>query len=130
MKNGKGFRILSICDDDDIRFSRELVLKQEGYEVESMAGSKLLESCSVRSFHIAVLCHSLGVARAAAIADHLRRANPGILLLRVHAIRSCPDCFYDMECEVLPGPDALLQAISGLCSRLSIPDRVVHRKLA
>lgn len=63
--NGRGIRILSIADDDGIRFSRELVLRQEGYEVESVTSNARFDSPWVRTFPIAVLCHSVDSNRAA-----------------------------------------------------------------
>lgn len=130
MSPGKGIRILSICDDDGIRFSRDLVLKHEGYEVESVPSSEKLEAAWLRCFHIAVLCHSLSPHRAAEIALILRRCNPDIGILRVHAIRSAMDHFYDVDCEVLPGPGQLLSAIHTLAVRDHAPQRVEERKRA
>lgn len=117
MNPGKAVRVLSICDDDGIRFSRDLVLKHEGYEVESVPSNVKLDPSWVCSFHIAVLCHSLSPARACEIAMALRLSNPAIRILRVHAIRSAADHFYDVDCEVLPGPGQLLSAMHTLADR-------------
>lgn len=130
MSPGKGTRILSICDDDGIRFSRDLVLKHEGYEVESVTSNEKLDLTRIRCFHIAVLCHSLAPDRAAEIAIYLRRCNPDIGILRVHAIRSALDHYYDVDCEVLPGPGQLLSAIHTLALRDHAPHRAEERKLA
>lgn len=121
MSPRKGVRILSICDDEGIRFSRELVLKQEGYQVESMTSHDPIDPARTRSFHIAVLCHSLSADRAAQIAEALRQANPNICVVRVHAIRSGVDHRYDADCEVLPGPGQLLDGIKTLCARFERP---------
>jgi hypothetical protein len=126
----KAIRVLSICDDDGIRFSRGLVLKHEGYEVESMPSNEKLDPVWVRSFHVAVLCHSLAPSRAAQIAMTLRRCNPDIGILRVHAIRSATDHFYDVDCEVLPGPGQLLDAIHTLAARAQAPAIYEERKRA
>lgn len=130
MSPGKGIRILSICDDDGIRFSRELVLRQEGYEVESVTSNLALDIPRVRSFHIAILCHSLTAYRAAQISDMLRRYNPSIQLARIHAIRSRTDHCYDADCEVLPGPGAMLEAIRDLVARVTPPNTEPQRKRA
>lgn len=130
MSNGKGIRLLSICDDDGIRFSRDLVLRHEGYEVESVPSNEKLDAARIRSFQIAVLCHSLSPHRAAEIAFMLRRCNPGIGILRVHAIRSVVDHVYDVDCEVLPGPGQLLDAIGILATRFERPRQEAERKSA
>lgn len=128
--SGKGIRLLSICDDEGIRFSRDLVLRHEGYEVDSVPSSEKLDSARIRSFHIAVLCHSLSPNRAAEIAFTLRRCNPDIGILRVHAIRSATDHFYDVDCEVLPGPGQLLDAVRTLALRFEVVQHEEERKRA
>ncbi len=128
--NGKGIRILSIGEDEGIRFSRELVLRQEGYEVESVASNARLESAWVRTFPIAILCHSVDPSRAAEIAEKLRERNSSIAVVRVHAIRSRRDFFYDVDCEVLPGPDQLLDAIRTLVARIDSDAELQGRKRA
>ncbi len=131
MKAPKGIRILSICDDEGIRFSRELVLRQEGYAVESLASTEPLDPNRARSCQLAILCHSLSPDCAARITAFLRELNPLILVVRVHAIRSTLDPYYDADCEVLPGPGQLLQGIQLLCARLEQPaESAAQRKRA
>jgi DNA-binding response OmpR family regulator len=130
MSPAKGIRILSICDDEGIRFSRELVLKQEGYEVESVRSDEDVDDSRIKSFHIAVLCHSLSPEDAARMTIQLREANSTISVLRVHAIRSMETRFYDVDCEVLPGPGQLLSGIQVLCTRLKSQPEQGQRKLA
>jgi DNA-binding response OmpR family regulator len=115
--NGKGTLILSVADDDGIRFSRELVLRQEGYEVESVASGARFDGTWVRRFPIAILCHSVDSNLAAQIAETLRERNPSIAIVRMHAIRSREELFYDVDCEALPGPEQLLSALQALASR-------------
>lgn len=117
MNPGKRIRVLSICDDEGIRYSRELVLRHEGYDAESVASNEPLDPAQIRSFQIAILCHSLSPSRAAQIAIALRLYNPEIGVLRVHALRSNVDHVYDVDCEVLPGPGQLLEAIKTLATR-------------
>jgi len=114
MSSRKSIRILSICDDDGIRISRELVLRQEGYEVESITSSVTWDPRLAGCFHIAILCHTLPPAEAAQWATLLRQGNPGVRVLRVHSIRSRSEGLYDVDCEVLSGPAALLAAIQTL----------------
>lgn len=128
--NGRGIRILSIADDDGIRFSRELVLRQEGYEVESVTSNARFDSPWVRTFPIAVLCHSVDSNRAAEIAEALRQRNPSIAVVRIHAIRSIRDFYYDVDCEALPGPDQLLHALENLVTRINSGRETQARKRA
>lgn len=126
--NGRGIRILSIADDDGIRFSRELVLRQEGYEVESVTSNARFDSPWVRTFPIAVLCHSVDSNRAAEIAEALRQRNPSIAVVRIHAIRSIRDFYYDVDCEALPGPISSCTP-SKILSRASTPEGK-HRRVS
>lgn len=114
MSSRKGVRILSICDDDGIRISRELVLRQEGYEVESITSSVTWDPRLADCFHIAILCHTLLSVEAAQWAILLRKGNPHLRILRVCCIRSRSEGLYDVDCEVLSGPVALLAAIQTL----------------
>lgn len=126
----KGIRILCIGDDEGIRFSRELVLRQEGYEVESATSDARFDSPWVRSFPIVVLCHSLDSNSAAKVAEKLRQRNPAIAVVRIHSIRSIQEQFYDVDCEVLPGPDQLLSVIQSVAMRLAPRDQPQVRNRA
>lgn len=118
MGPGRRIRVLSVCDDEGIRRSREMVLKFEAYDVESVPSTEKLEPEQLRSFHIAVLCHSIPPSRAAELASCFRSANPDIRVVRVHAIRSHVDHVYDVDCEVFPGPGQLLSGIRTLAARI------------
>ena len=130
MSRRKGVRILSICDDDGIRFSRELVLMQEGYEVSSVPSYACLSPDCMRSFHIAVLCHTVDAERAARLAEMLRWYNPSIGVLRVHSIRPPSKSFYDLDCEALPSPEELISGIRSLCAKLAEPRHQQGRRHA
>lgn len=114
--NGKAIRILSIADDEGTRFSRELVLRQKGYEVESVKSNARFDGPWVRSFLIAILCQSIDSSRAKAITELLRQRNPSIAVVRIHSIRCCRDFYYDVDCEALPGPEQLLDALHSLAA--------------
>lgn len=113
--NGNPICVLSICDDDGIRYSREMVLESEGYAVQSAASNALLDVANVRCFDIAIICHSVADDQAERLAEKLRRYHPSIRVLRVQAMRSLKDHYYDVDCEALPGPISLLNALKTLC---------------
>jgi hypothetical protein len=130
MSSRKSVRILSICDDEGIRISRELVLRQEGYEVESITSSTVWDPRLAVCFHVAVLCHTLAPSEAANWAMLLRQENPGIRVLRVYCIRSRSENLYDVDCEVLSGPAALLAAIQTLLPTQAPPAAIHERRHA
>ncbi len=117
MNENQPIKILSICDDDGLRYSRQLVLESVGYAVESMTSASPLDAAKLNAIEIAILCHSVDANHAAHLADELRRLNPGIRVLRVHAIQSKHERLYDVDCEVLPDPVPLLDAIESLRAR-------------
>lgn len=117
MNDGQPVRVLSICDDESLRYSRQLVLESEGYAVESITSRELLESADLKAFEIAILCHSVDAQHAARLADQLRHTYAGIRVLRVHAIQGWHDHRYDVDCEVLPDPVPLLHALKSLCEK-------------
>ncbi len=114
MSENHTIRILSICDDEALRYSRQLLLESVGYAVESITSDAPLDAAEMKSFEIAVLCHSVDASHAAKWANKLRRMNASIRVLRVHAIQGAQDHFSDVDCEVLPDPVPLLNAIESL----------------
>jgi CheY-like chemotaxis protein len=117
MNDNQSTKILSICDDEALRYSRQLVLESVGYEVESIPSDAPLDAVQPKGFEIAILCHSVDGIHAARLANELRRMNPNILVLRVHAIQGKQERLYDVDCEVLPDPVPLLNAIKSLRAR-------------
>ncbi|HWG21797.1 MAG TPA: hypothetical protein VG225_14795 [Terracidiphilus sp.] len=107
-------RILAISDYEGLRFSRELLLREQGYYVESMNSRELLEISKVRTFDVAILCQSVDPARAVRLAEILHRYRPGIGVLRVAPVHSASHSSFDIELEGFAGPEALLQAVSEL----------------
>jgi len=113
-------RVLSISDDGSVRSSRELILRKDGYEIVSVSSDDVLGVSEIRSFDVAVMCYSIKQDRAMAIVDRLRRYNPAIRVLRVNPRIYTLDPFYDVDSEVLAGPDALLKAVKALLDRNSL----------
>ncbi len=105
-------RILAISDYEGLRTSREQVLRQEGFQVESVTSQTLMGIAWVRSFDIAIFCQSVERVRAVRLADLLRRYNSKIVLLRItpQAIHESGSWF-DFEMEAFAGPCGLLSAI-------------------
>jgi DNA-binding response OmpR family regulator len=114
-------RILSISDDAMVRSTRELVLRRDGYEIVSIGSNELLSVPVIRSFDVAVLCHSVPPERAMGVIDRLRRYKPEIRVLRVNARAPRVEPCYDVDSEVLAGPAALLHAVKELLDRNAGP---------
>jgi hypothetical protein len=105
-------RILSICDDDAIRFSRELTLLAAGYEdVEWLPSNACLDAAHIRSLDVAILCQSVDWRRAARLAIAFRRLNPSLRILRVNTLRSEMESWLQVDCEVITGPGMLVEVL-------------------
>ncbi len=104
-------RILSVCDDEGLLFSRQLLFENHGYLTESAMSSSLLGMRLVRSVDCAVICHSIEAEQAVRLAERLRRYNSRIRILRIQ-FAACRDDFrFDLTCDSLAGPQALLTTI-------------------
>src|SRR3954449_1061066 len=101
MSHCSNIRVLSISDDGAVRSSRELILRRDGYEIVSLSSDDLLGVSEIRSFDVALMCHSVKQDRAMAIVDRLRRYNPAIRVLRVNPRSYKIDPFYDVDSDVL-----------------------------
>ena len=107
-------RILSVGDDDGLRFSRQLLLSNDGYETESVTSGMPLSASIVRTFDIAIICRSVERERALALAELLRQWNPEIRILMMSQQEELQhESVTGME--IAPGPEALLEA----CRKLS-----------
>jgi len=118
-------RILSISDDDGLRYSRELLLAKDGYETESMTSNTALSISRVKSanpFDIALICRSVDPERALAICSTLRRYNPGIQILCISPLENRMEA-YGGDLEILSGPEPVLEAIRQVSS-----GRTAHRE--
>jgi hypothetical protein len=111
-------RVLSISDDDGLRFSRELLLASDGYETESITSNTALSVTRARSFEIAVICRSVEPERAIALADLLRRYNPEIRILTIRQLETQPQ-HCDADIEIASGPEPVLEACRKLCMEIS-----------
>jgi hypothetical protein len=114
MNNGNSVRILSISDDEDLRLSRELVLKSAQYDVESLASDADFNAVPVGSFEVAIICHSVDLERSARLAGTLRRWNPGIRILHLHPFPAKQMVLFDVESDAFTTPHLLLRTIGSL----------------
>ena len=108
-------RILLVGDDDDLRLSRDLILRKHGYEVEAVSSSQALKLPLDGEFAVAVISQSVTAARAIRIAAALRQRHPGLRILRVQEVRSQLEDIFDLSLETLSGPSAFLEAVRSLC---------------
>lgn len=111
-------RILSISDDDGLRYSRELLLVNEGYETESISSNTALTVAYIGSFDIALICRSVEPERALAVADVLRRYNPNIRVLTISPLEDWPERLR-ADLEIPSGPEPVLEACRRICGQLS-----------
>jgi hypothetical protein len=117
MSSGNHFRILSICDDDGLRLSRELLLRRNGYETDSVSSQDYLTVDYVRSFGVALICPSVDSRSTAILIERLGRYNPEIQILYIDELRIAADLCFDMGAYLLAGPDRLLQAVGERCDK-------------
>jgi DNA-binding NtrC family response regulator len=113
-------RILSICDDDGLRTSRDLLLQRDGYQTESMESSTSISASRVRSFDLALICGSIDSERAMALAGFLRQYHPAIQILSINPLDSSPDTYHP-DLKVASGPQALLDAVRSLLHQPTRP---------
>ena len=110
-------RILSICDDDGLRASRELLLLNEGYETESATSNDALSLCEAAPFDIALICRSVGSDRAADLIQTLQRSYPEMLVLAIETLDEHPESG-NMGLQVASAPAILLDTIRKSSARL------------
>jgi hypothetical protein len=110
----ENLRILFVCDDDAIRFSRELLLNEAGYEVKWLPSNASLNATSVRCFDVAIICQSVNWKRAAHLSASLRRLNPTISTVRVNTLRSAMESRFEVDCGVVTWPGSLVQVLDSL----------------
>lgn len=108
-------RILSISDDDGLRYSRELLLKNAGYEIDSISSDAGLPVAEVRSYDVALICRSVDTKRSMALTEMLQRYHPEIQIMCVAPFQG-PEQF-DMHLQIVPEPELFLEAVRRLCMR-------------
>jgi CheY-like chemotaxis protein len=110
-----GVRILSICDDDGLRFSRQLLLDNEGYETASVTSDAALSKTAEGTFDIALICRSVDPEREVALIALLRDYHPEIQILRLTPVKNGGDSS-GADPEPLTGPEPLLEALRVRCA--------------
>jgi len=104
-------RILLISDYEGLRYSRERVLRQQGYAVESMTSGEFLAKPGAIRCDLVILCQSLESDRALHIGAILRRTQPAPALLRVYPVRMGFEPEFDLGVDGFDGPAVLLDLL-------------------
>jgi hypothetical protein len=129
--NRNGVRILSICDDEGLSLSREILLSKSGYETESATSHDLLAVGYVRSFDIALICHSVDQGRQAMLSEMLCRYNPRIQMLRIEDLQIASELLFGWGMHSA-GPLQLLEAVRSMCDRVQMsaiqPNAMIGKK--
>lgn len=110
-------RILSVSDDEGLRLSRELLLRNCGYEIESVTSYDLLGVSYVRTFEIALICTSIQATRVGPLIEKLCRYNPGIQTLDMDDLQFKAEVWSEVTSPVVIGPDLLLNTLRDMCAR-------------
>jgi DNA-binding response OmpR family regulator len=114
--------VLSICHDEGLRLSRELLLQTDGYQTESIESNTAITVRRARSFDLALICRSVDRARAITVIEMLRRYHPAIQILCIAPLDYLAD-MYHADFEGPSGPQALLNAIRSLLQQRTGPGR-------
>ena len=118
MQSTNAARILSICDDLRLAWSRELVLKKDGFEIESFDSESVLTNCDGKSFDVALLCHGIGEdGRKRTLIDDLRRRFPNIQIVGLIRFAGKADPAWDSGCRIEDGPAGLIEAVRSASHR-------------
>jgi DNA-binding NarL/FixJ family response regulator len=106
--------LISICDDDGLRYSRELILRHADYEVVSVSSNATLEQLTSRPFDIAIICQSVEAGRAEQILEILKFHNAEIRVLCINSYPNRLRYAVGVDYQVPGRPTALLQAVAAL----------------
>jgi hypothetical protein len=119
--NGSVTHILSIGDEDTLLRLRTLVLEAAGYEVRSMRSQMVTEEELAIPVDLLILCHTVNIRRAAAIATVARRFHPDVRLLTLTKIESLSSGRSIEHARISTAlPDALLAAVSQIAQEPKI----------
>jgi DNA-binding NarL/FixJ family response regulator len=109
MNSDRPVHVLSVCDDNGLRSSRELVLKVDKYVVHSHPSNVFWAASEIRLFDVAIICQSVDDEDAARLIERLSQYNPNLRVLRL-AGYSASEAH---ACGPLQ-PDVLLEAVRDL----------------
>lgn len=103
--------ILSISYDASLLYTREWILKAEGFEVTSACGFvEAEEKCRSASYDLAIMGHSIERKdKVALIKEFKKYSQAPVLSLLRHGDGPLPEA--DHWVEAAEGPSALLQAV-------------------
>lgn len=104
-----GIRIISICDNESLRQSRELVLKSDGYDVQSFFSWNAPGVSVVRDAQIVVMCRSVDEERARALTYLFRGLNGNLKILDLRSLVASDNDEHNL------GGGAFLNLIENAC---------------
>lgn len=104
-------RILLISDYEGLRYSRELLLGKQGYDVHSVTSGEFLAAPDSFRCDVVILCQSLESDRALLVSLVLRRAQPTPALMRVYPFRIGCEPVFDLGVDGFDGPAVLLDVL-------------------
>jgi len=104
-------RILSVGEDHLLLNTRELVLRQAGYEVHSLFGREIMPALLTYDFYFLLLCHTVPPEAAREIYRFVRSHGSRPIVVRLR--NSCTDLDrnFDVICDVWRGPASLLEEL-------------------
>jgi hypothetical protein len=108
----QNIRVLSVGNDNTLLWARELVLKRTGYAVCSAFASDILARDI--EFDILVLCRSIAIERAEALARTVKAKHPSVRIVRLSALPLVHDDYFDAVCDPTQGPLKLLAELARL----------------
>jgi CheY-like chemotaxis protein len=104
------FRILSICDDEGLRHSRELLLTSEGYSTLSVRSDVVLSREQAQEFDAVLICRSVAPRKGLELTEMLERYNPAIQIMCIGPVENADDVDYRLP--VLRGPQVFLDEVN------------------
>ena len=115
-------RILSVGNDNNLLWARELVLKQAGYSSRAAFPAAILADEVEFDFDIVVLCRSISMEAAEELARTIKDRYPSVKIVRLSPSAPIQDAFFDAVCDPTFGPDKLLDVLARLRGMLQRVD--------